>query len=155
MLITVFGVDSMCSIRSALRTSGAWLIRVRWIMGSTRSEQSSGVLIGSRLSNVSRKLLQNFSKRAQFLANRVDERGRGVREQVALRHGGLGRLLRSRHFRLAARVQVFPRAFDGEPLLVEQSLDFEHQFDVFAPVQAMSGSRFPRTQCRKLRFPES
>jgi len=54
-----------------------------------------------------------------------------------------------------ARVEMLPRAFDGEPLVVEQMLDLQHQLHVLTPVQTMAFAGFLRSQCRKLRFPES
>jgi hypothetical protein len=54
---------------------------------------------------------------------------------------------------LAALFEMFARAGDGEALFVEEALDFENSFDVFAAVKAMAAGALYRLQHGKFGFP--
>ena len=56
---------------------------------------------------------------------------------------------------MRARIQIFPRAFDGVALVVKQPLDLQHQLHILAAVQPMALAGFLRTERGKLRFPEA
>src|ERR1700735_4878193 len=49
--------------------------------------------------------------------------------------------------------EVPSRTRDCEPFLVEQPLDLENSFDIFATIQAMTARAFHRLQHGKFRFP--
>ena len=49
--------------------------------------------------------------------------------------------------------QMFAGANDGEAFVVEETLDFEDRFDVFAAVEAMAAGTFYRLKRGELRFP--
>jgi len=48
---------------------------------------------------------------------------------------------------------MFPRSRDGKALVVEQPLDFEDSFDIFAAIQAVAAGALDGLQRGKFRFP--
>ena len=58
-------------------------------------------------------------------------------------------------FGLAAGVEKFPRALDGEALFVKQTLDFKHQLHVFAAVEPVPGAGLLGPQRGEFGLPES
>ena len=54
---------------------------------------------------------------------------------------------------LAALFEMFARAGDGETLFIEQALDLENGFDIFATIEAMAAGTFHRLQHGKFGFP--
>ena len=54
---------------------------------------------------------------------------------------------------LTALFEMFARAGDRKTLVVEQALDFENGFDVFAAIEAMAARALHRLQHGKFGFP--
>src|SRR5271163_3244296 len=80
-----------------------------------------------------------LSLRGSFAAGRRSMSVRGGVGFAAIASGDIG----ARVFAvfLAALFEMFARAGDGETFFVEQALDFENGFDVFAAVEAMAADR--------------
>src|SRR5579871_6570251 len=122
--ITVSGVTSMCSIRSAFNTKGTWLMRV------SRTIRVPAFLIGSvRLSLRSvrdsiYRLPQEFQDIGEFFANLAQHR-RGIAEEVTLAAGGLlgARFAGAQRGIAGPGFQMLARALDSETLLIKQAFD--------------------------------
>src|SRR5712691_6795994 len=110
---------------------------------------------------VRQPLLEHFGDLTQLFTNLVEKYGREA-EQVRLR------VLRLRWLGLpwldasggtragpSAGLQELPRAFDGVPLLVQQSLDLQYQLDFLAAVEAVPGTRLLGAERGELGLPES
>src|SRR5216684_6823817 len=96
---------------------------------------------------------QNLRK---ALADLPDHRRRIAKEVALLPRRFLRGAIGGLRVMLArARVEMLPRAFDGETLVVEQMLNLQHQLHVLTTVQTMAFSGLLGTERRKLRFPES
>jgi hypothetical protein len=79
---------------------------------------------------------------------------RGGADGAAIIRGGVGaRVAGVFAMFLAALLEMFARAGDGEALFIEQALDFENGFDVFAAIEAMAAGTLHRLQHGKFGFP--
>src|SRR4029079_10627018 len=68
-----------------------------------------------------------------------------------------GRMTREwqRGLRSAFNSQLLSRSRDGESLVVQQLLDAQYGFDLFAAIHALAGAAFHRLQLRELGFPKT
>ena len=57
-------------------------------------------------------------------------------------------------FDLEIGPQLLAGAGDGETFFIQELLDLENSFHIFAPVHALSGAALHRLELRELRFPE-
>src|SRR5580704_2874774 len=93
-----------------------------------------------------------LSLRGSFAAGRRGVGVRGRTDCTAIARGG-GVACRVVAVFLAAFFEVFARSGDRKTFVVEQALDFENGFDVFAAVEAMAAGTLHGLQHGKLGFP--
>ena len=98
-------------------------------------------------------LAEQLQDLAEFFADHFQHRA-GIAEQGWLRTGGL-RVPRLGDHLARPGVEKFARALNGVALVVEQALDFEHQFHVLATIQAVSLAGFLGPERGELRLPEA
>ena len=92
-----------------------------------------------------------LSLRGSFAAGGRRMRVRGGANGGAIVSSGIGAPVFA--MLLTALFEMFARAGDRKTFVVEQALDFENGFDVFAAIEAMAAGAFHRLEHGKFGFP--